>query len=93
MGAGALLGALYGLAGALTLRRAARADEQELFLRVFLGGLTARFTLAMLLLMLALLFAPVRGAVFAAAFMTIALAGVLGEVGYAYRVLAGRLPD
>ena len=84
IGAGGSLGLLYVFASWLTVRLAAGRPNQQ-FLLLFFGGMIARMGLALVLVTLALLLAPVRQGVFIAAFLIVFLMGLAAEVFFIHR--------
>ena len=83
-GAGGSIGALYVLASWLTVRVAAGRPNQQ-FLLVFFGGMLARMGLALALMTLALLLAPVRPGALIATFLIVFLIGLAAEVFFIHR--------
>lgn len=78
------LGLVYLLTTYVTHRRAER-NETERSLQIVMGGMLLRLTLAVVLITLTLLLAPVRGLVFIGTFMLVFLAGLALEIGRLHR--------
>ena len=83
-GAGGGLGLLYVLASWLTARFAAGQPSQQ-FMLLFFGGMIARMALALALMALALLLAPVHPGALVVAFLIVFLMGLAAEVFFIHR--------
>ncbi len=77
--AGAGIAAIYSVA-AFLLGRLAMKSSQRTFMMIVMGGTVARLFVAMIILTLIILFAPVNQMAFLAGFFAIFVIGLAGEI-------------